>query len=209
MSTCLPTIIQDFDGSQSEYTWIGVAYLLTQTACQPLYGRISDLTGRKVSRRQFDLSSWRPLILPSLCFSQASLYLPSVPYCVGLPECVISYDIALFEVIFSQDLKWLIAARALSGVGGGGIVSSVWVITSELVEVRNRAKWSQALSVTWSCSAIAGPLLGGVFSCKLSSPYSAQICPFLSSLSAQGSSSLSWRMACTLLYPFGPATYHV
>ena len=24
--------------------------------------------------------------------------------------------------------------------------------------------WSQALSVTWSCSAIAGPLLGGVFS---------------------------------------------
>lgn len=87
-----------------------------------------------------------------------------------------SHDIALLVVMvmFSQDLKWLIAARALSGVGGGGIVSSVWVITSELVEVRNRAKWSQALSVTWSCSAIAGPLLGGVFSCKLSIPYSGQ-----------------------------------
>jgi len=85
-----------------------------------------------------------------------------------------SHDIALLVVMFSQDLKWLIAARALSGVGGGGIVSSVWVITSELVEVRNRAKWSQALSVTWSCSAIAGPLLGGVFSCKLSFRYSGQ-----------------------------------
>jgi MFS family permease len=70
-------------------------------------------------------------------------------------------------VIFSQDLKWLIAARALSGVGGGGIVSSVWVITAEIVEVPKRAKWSQALSVTWSCSAIAGPVLGGIFSgCK-------------------------------------------
>ena len=27
----------------------------------------------------------------------------------------------------------LIASRALAGVGGGGIVSSVWVITSEIV----------------------------------------------------------------------------
>lgn len=78
--------------------------------------------------------------------------------------------------MFSQDLKWLISARALSGVGGGGIVNSVWVITSELVEIPNRAKWSQALSVTWSCSAVAGPLLGGMFtSCAPCSPYPANL----------------------------------
>ena len=52
----------------------------------------------------------------------------------------------------------------LAGIGGGGIVSAVWVITSEVVDVRQRATWSQALSVTWSCSAIAGPLIGGIFS---------------------------------------------
>jgi MFS family permease len=51
-----------------------------------------------------------------------------------------------------------------AGFGGGGIVSTVWVITSEIVEVRRRAIWSQALSVTWSCSAVAGPLIGGLFS---------------------------------------------
>lgn len=61
-------------------------------------------------------------------------------------------------------MTWLIAARGLAGIGGGGIVSSVWVITAEIVEVRKRATWSQALSITWSCSAIAGPLLGGAFS---------------------------------------------
>lgn len=55
-------------------------------------------------------------------------------------------------------------ARAVAGIGGGGIVNSVWVITSEIVEHDQRAKWSQALSVTWSFSAIAGPLLGGFFS---------------------------------------------
>ena len=61
----------------------------------------------------------------------------------------------------------LIMARGLAGIGGGGIVSLVWTITSEIVEVESRAKWSQALSVTWSCSAIAGPLLGGAFSSEL------------------------------------------
>lgn len=63
-----------------------------------------------------------------------------------------------------QSMLWLIMARALAGIGGGGIVSLVWTITSEIVDFQSRAKWSQALSITWSCSAIAGPLLGGLFS---------------------------------------------
>ena len=63
-----------------------------------------------------------------------------------------------------QSITWLILARAVAGVGGGGIVSSVWTITSEIVDVRNQAKWSQALSLTWAASAVAGPVLGGVFS---------------------------------------------
>lgn len=55
----------------------------------------------------------------------------------------------------------------IAGIGGGGIVSSVWVITSEVVEVQRRAVWSQALSITWSCSAISGPIIGGLFSGEL------------------------------------------
>ena len=46
-----------------------------------------------------------------------------------------------------QSITWLILSRALSGVGGGGIVGSVWTITSEIVPVHRRAHWSQALSV--------------------------------------------------------------
>jgi len=61
-------------------------------------------------------------------------------------------------------MLWLIIARGLAGVGGGGIVNSVWTITTEIVPPRTKAKWSQALSVTWSASAVAGPILGGVFS---------------------------------------------
>jgi MFS family permease len=60
-------------------------------------------------------------------------------------------------------MLWLIIARGLSGIGGGGIVNSVWVITTEIVPPGTQAKWSQALSVTWSASAISGPILGGLF----------------------------------------------
>lgn len=63
-----------------------------------------------------------------------------------------------------QNMLWLIIARGVAGIGGGGIVNSVWVVTTEIVPPNDQAKWSQALSVTWSASAVAGPLLGGLFS---------------------------------------------
>ena len=53
VSTSLPTIESHFNASQTEYTWVGVSYMLTQTVCQPFYGRLSDLVGRKVS---YDMS---------------------------------------------------------------------------------------------------------------------------------------------------------
>ena len=34
----------------------------------------------------------------------------------------------------TQSMLWLIVARALAGIGGGGIVSIVWTITSGIVE---------------------------------------------------------------------------
>lgn len=130
VSTSLPTIANELHASHNQYTWVGVAYMLTQTAFQPLYGKISDLVGRK-----------------------NVLYTSMAVFALGSLLCGAA-----------KDITWLIAARALAGVGGGGIVNSVWVITAEIVEVQHRAKWSQALSITWSCSAIGGPILGGVFS---------------------------------------------
>ncbi|KAI9572725.1 major facilitator superfamily domain-containing protein [Boletus coccyginus] len=150
VSTSLPTITSDLSASQSQYTWVAVAYMLTQTACQPLYGKVSDLVGRK-----------NVMYTSMVIFALGSLLCGAAKSIVGL-----------------------ILARALAGVGGGGIVNSVWVITSEIVEPKSRAKWSQALSVTWSCSAIAGPLLGGFFSSDSSA-----------------SSMVSWRWAFYMNIP--------
>ena len=47
VSTALPVISQRLDGNSGQYSWVGSAYLLASTSLIPLYGRLSDLTGRK------------------------------------------------------------------------------------------------------------------------------------------------------------------
>ena len=46
VSTALKTIVIDLHGL-NHYTWVVTAYLLTSTASTPLYGKISDLYGRR------------------------------------------------------------------------------------------------------------------------------------------------------------------
>ncbi|KAI0374453.1 amino acid permease ScVBA-like protein [Pilatotrama ljubarskyi] len=163
VSTTLPTITSEFHANQAEYTWVSVTYMLTQTAFQPLYGKLSDLIGRTTV-----------------------LYGSIFTFAAGSALCG-----------SAQSMKWLIIARAIAGVGGGGIVSLVWTITSEIVDVRNQAKWSQALSVTWACSAVAGPLLGGVFSVYMNLPICAAafvtLWLSLRHVYLGSSSAVSWR----------------
>lgn len=48
VSTSLPRIVSDLDGSQTSYTWVITATLLATTVSTPLWGKFSDLTNRKV-----------------------------------------------------------------------------------------------------------------------------------------------------------------
>ena len=47
VATALPTIVGEL-GGLDHLSWVVTAYLLTSTASTPLYGKISDLYGRKV-----------------------------------------------------------------------------------------------------------------------------------------------------------------
>ena len=47
VSTALKSIVEEFNGLD-HYTWVVTAYLLTSTASTPLYGKISDLYGRRI-----------------------------------------------------------------------------------------------------------------------------------------------------------------
>ncbi len=46
VSTALPRVIADLQGFD-RYTWVSTAYLLTSTVTVPIYGKLSDLFGRK------------------------------------------------------------------------------------------------------------------------------------------------------------------
>ena len=46
VSTALPTITSDL-GGLSELSWVVTAYLLASTATTPIWGKLSDLYGRK------------------------------------------------------------------------------------------------------------------------------------------------------------------
>lgn len=48
VSSSLPKIISDLDGSQSSYTWVVTATLLATTISTPIWGKLADLTNRKV-----------------------------------------------------------------------------------------------------------------------------------------------------------------
>ena len=47
VSNALPRIVSDLEGSQTGYTWVVVATLLTMTATTPIWGKFADLFNNK------------------------------------------------------------------------------------------------------------------------------------------------------------------
>nr|WP_083372813.1 MFS transporter [Paraoerskovia marina] len=48
VSSSLPRIVSDLDGSQESFTWVVTATLLTTTVSTPLWGKLADLVDRKL-----------------------------------------------------------------------------------------------------------------------------------------------------------------
>jgi EmrB/QacA subfamily drug resistance transporter len=48
VSNALPRILHDLGGGESSYTWVVTATLLTMTASMPVWGKLADLTSKKL-----------------------------------------------------------------------------------------------------------------------------------------------------------------
>jgi MFS family permease len=134
VTTALPAIAGHFAATTSEYTWVGSAYLLANAASVPLWGKLSDIWGRK------------PVIL-----------LANVVFLVGSLLCAVSVSIDM-----------LIWSRVFQGVGGGGLVILVNIVISDLFSMRERAKYFGLVGMTWALASAVGPVVGGVFTEKVS-----------------------------------------
>ncbi|TFK74135.1 MFS general substrate transporter [Pluteus cervinus] len=108
-------------------SWIATAYLLTLTSFQPLYGKLSDIFGRK----------------PCLLFAYSV-------FAIGSFLCGIA-----------PTMNTLIVARALAGVGGGGMTTVVTIIVSDVVPLRQRGMWQGVLNIIFALGAASGAPLGG------------------------------------------------
>lgn len=61
----------------------------------------------------------------------------------------------------AQNIEWLIAARALQGIGGGFIMANAFTIVGDLFSPRERGKWQGLIGAVFGVSSSIGPLLGG------------------------------------------------
>src|SRR4051794_29680941 len=57
----------------------------------------------------------------------------------------------------SQSMAWLIACRAVQGIGVGGMTALVQVILSDLVSPRERGRYSGYLGAVFGVGTVAGP----------------------------------------------------
>ncbi|WP_338014500.1 MFS transporter [Deinococcus cavernae] len=94
MGTAMPRIVEELNGFNL-YTWVTTAYLLASTVMVPIYGKLSDLYGRK----------------PILVFGV-------VLFLVGSALCGIAGEPWLGQFL-GGGMNQLIAARAV-GPGRGG-----------------------------------------------------------------------------------------
>ncbi|KAK7995900.1 major facilitator superfamily transporter [Apiospora marii] len=67
----------------------------------------------------------------------------------------------------SNSMGMLIAARAIQGAGGGGIVVLVNICISDLFSMRTRGIYYGVLGMVWAIASAIGPVLGGVFTSKV------------------------------------------
>ncbi|KAJ1730318.1 hypothetical protein LPJ61_003074 [Coemansia biformis] len=62
----------------------------------------------------------------------------------------------------SHTMDALIASRAVQGLGGGGIMSLIFVIIADVLSERERGKYIGVFTCTWGLASAVAPILGGI-----------------------------------------------
>ncbi|KAL3305990.1 major facilitator superfamily transporter [Colletotrichum asianum] len=109
-------------------SWLATAYFITLTSFQPLYGKLSDIFGRK----------------------ECLLFAYTV-FALGSLGCGLART-------FTQ----LCLARAVAGIGGGGMNSVVSILMSDIVPLRDRGVWQGYINIIFAAGTSTGAPLGGL-----------------------------------------------
>jgi EmrB/QacA subfamily drug resistance transporter len=138
VSTAMPRIIEQLHG-MNMYAWVTTAYLLTSTVAVPIYGKLSDLYGRK------------PILIVGV-----------VLFLVGSALCGLSGEFGELPVLGSGMMQ-LVVFRAIQGLGGGALMSVTFAIIADLYPPRERGKLFGVFGSVFGLATIIGPFIGGFF----------------------------------------------
>ncbi|MFC5285716.1 MDR family MFS transporter [Actinokineospora guangxiensis] len=128
VGTSIRTIADDLQGLSMQ-AWATTAYLITATVSTPLYGKLSDIYGRK------------PWFITAITV-----------FVIGSLACTVV-----------TSMEQLAAARALQGLGAGGLMSLALTIIADLVPPRERPKYQGYFLAVFGTSSVLGPVIGGFF----------------------------------------------
>ncbi|KAI0079648.1 vacuolar amino acid permease [Panus rudis PR-1116 ss-1] len=126
VATLLAPIGSYFNES-NRASYIGTSYLLSVCCFTPLYGRLSDILGRKGA-----------MLLALALFGSGTLLCGLAP---------------------SMDA--LIAARAVAGMGGGGVMTVSSIAVTDLIPLRQRGLYQGMTNILFGLGAGLGGPLGG------------------------------------------------
>ncbi|KAF7331534.1 Membrane transporter [Mycena kentingensis (nom. inval.)] len=169
VATALPTIVNDLGGGKS-YSWVGrydplilpAALCLRRRASSPArtssllppspptYGKLSDIFGRK------------KILYPSIVIFLVSR-VESSAQTRPLGD-KIAYHRRQFGSGLcggAKSMTWLIIARAIQGIGGGGIQQLVQIIIGDIVPLEQRGSYGSFIGAMWGIAGVVGPLVGG------------------------------------------------
>lgn len=68
----------------------------------------------------------------------------------------------------SINIQMLLAGRVIQGTGGGGLIILANICISDLFSMRDRGKYFGMIGAVWGIASAVGPVLGGVFTQKVS-----------------------------------------
>lgn len=119
-------VSEEFQESDKKQ-WIATSFLLTNTAFQPLYGKLSDITGRKFA-----------LLTAHFFFALGCLL-----------------------TCFAQSVEQFALARAICGVGGGGINACSSIVVSDICTAKERGTYQGYANIVFGTGQMLGGPIGG------------------------------------------------